>query len=232
MKRAFRILALLLALSTVLCMTTVFASAEETGTTICKITLDKTKYKNVSLTAQSKDGTVYYTSAYIDDNKEQAICCYKGVIKFLLTLTTSNTTDDFMVFMLEGDTVPKDGNIVYLNQAEGSANQSFVIYPSQLTTGKTYNIYVSSAKDGFVPVASLYVPVTVEDAEFMIGDVVVDNKVNLQDAMWVLQECAYLHEESPTAEQIKRADTNFDNKITIADALLILQYVGYLIKGF
>lgn len=142
-------------------------------------------------------------------------------------LTVKNTPDnEYLVFMLEeGETptaAPTETNIVYIDQKSGTGSSVvFDLYPSRLTVGKTYNIYVSSTNKGLA-MAGSFVYETADDYKaYTPGDVTGDGNVYADDALQTLKFA--VGTETPTATQALAANVDGDEKVTATDALKILK---------
>lgn len=229
MKRAFRILALLLVLITALCVT---ASAA----TVYELKNDTSTYGDCIIRPCSANGTkLTFTTAYVDGS-ETATCVFQGAEKYELKFSPEVTTDDFMVFLLKADetddtaaVVPKADNLYYIDQAEGANKQTFMIYPSDLPVGK-YVLCVSSATKGYQQLGTFRVTENIEEASFTLGDVNMDSSISSADAIQILQHAVKLIKL--TGDAAKAADVNFDGTISSADAIKVLQYGVRLIVTF
>jgi len=170
------------------------------------------------------DGEIKFSTKYLGNDKETAYCVFENAVKMNLSFAATSAEDDYVVFMLKnGDTVPKQDNIVYINQEAGQKQQEFNVYPSELEPG-TYNFFVSSKTDGLVKVGSLTVTGdALTDTGFLLGDPDESTKINATDALWVLRRMVGKNQDA-TENQLKAADTYGDGKINATDALYILRY--------
>lgn len=139
---------------------------------------------------------------------------YAGAVRVKVEYTgTTEETAYYLILAQNAEGAPTAENIVYIDQATGSA--TFTVYPSSLTTG-TYYIYLSSTGSAKTQIASFqyYQPYT-------LGDVNEDKAVNSTDALWVLQ--ASVNNRTLTTNQKSAADVNKDGAVNSTDALWILQ---------
>ena len=140
---------------------------------------------------------------------------YAGAVRVKVEYTgTTEETAYYLILAQNAEGAPTAENIVYIDQATGSA--TFTVYPSSLTTG-TYYIYLSSTGSAKTQIASFkyYQPYT-------LGDVNEDTKINAVDALRILQYA--VGKDSLDSKQMLAADVNVDGKINAVDALNILQY--------
>lgn len=153
---------------------------------------------------------------------------YANAERFTLTGPSTNG-NQYLVLALSGDSdVPTQDNIVYIDQIGAtSTTVTFNVYPSALTSGDTYNVYMvgTGADEAYKQVASFtyYAP-------YVLGDVDADGKINSSDALLTLQKSVDLVEL--TSLQILAADVNGDENVNSSDALEILQYSVQLIESF
>lgn len=153
---------------------------------------------------------------------------YAGAERFALPL--SNTTEDqYLVFVLEGDgetTAPVEGNIVYIDQKSGAEAGTFDLYPSRLTSGKTYTVCVSSTETGVRKAGSFqyYAPYT-------LGDINNDKNINTLDALSALRHFA--KQITLTGNQFLAADVaSPKNTVNTMDAFAILRHFAKQITSF
>lgn len=154
---------------------------------------------------------------------------YANAERFTLT-GPSTDGNQYLVLALSGDSdVPTQDNIVYIDQIGAiSTTVTFNVYPSALTSGATYNVYMvgTGADEAYKQVASFtyYAP-------YVLGDVDNNGTINTLDALQVLQYSAGIIQLSDT--QILSADVaQPKGTINTLDALQILQYSANLIDNF
>lgn len=154
---------------------------------------------------------------------------YANAERFALT-GPSTDGNQYLVLALSGDSdVPTQDNIVYIDQIGAtSTTVTFNVYPSALTSGATYNVYMvgTGADEAYKQVASFtyYAP-------YVLGDVDNNGTINTLDALQVLQYSAGIIQLSDT--QILSADVaQPKGTINTLDALQILQYSANLIDNF
>ncbi len=151
---------------------------------------------------------------------------YADAVRFTLT-GPATAEKQYLVFALSSEGVPKQENIVYIDQLKASDTSiTFPIYPSDMVSGKTYYIYVVGTDQSYTQVASFgyYMPYT-------LGDVNADGAIDTSDALMILQYAVQKIEL--TDQQKLAADVAFDKgKIDTSDALMILQYAAKNIESF
>lgn len=141
---------------------------------------------------------------------------YENADTFTLTLTTA-PTEQTLVYLVEGDGVPTEANLQYIDQS-GSAAE-FTLKPKGLEADKTYRVYVSTASKEPTEAASFSYG---EKPSYTLGDVNEDGYIDTVDALWILQCYVKKRELS-----LDCADVNHDGMIDTVDALKVLQfYVG------
>lgn len=150
---------------------------------------------------------------------------YAGAAKFDVSVSGLTTGNQYLLLVVQGkNAVPKQDNIVYVDQAAANGGVTFTAYPSVLTKGD-YSVYVVGRDKEFnknSPAAtfSYYQPYT-------LGDVNGDGQITANDALSALQIAvgkAVLSDGTQVTETMElAADVNADDKVTANDALLILQ---------
>lgn len=143
---------------------------------------------------------------------------YLNAERVAMTYSGAEAGTEYLVFVLEDGTTPTADNIVYIDQKSGTAAGTFDLYPSRLTSGKTYNVFVSSSSDGLTKVGSFGYY-----ADYMLGDVDGNSKVTANDARCILRDV--VGKETLTESQRLAADVNRDGKVTANDARVILRVV-------
>lgn len=173
MRRIWRTL-LLTALFTVLLGTAALA-ADNSG--ICSITVQN----GTTLTAQTANGAAVTSTTTVDGR-----AIYAGTVRLGMTYTASGSEECLVMVTNKQTTSPAVSDIVYIDQVAASGGTAaFNLYPSSLTSGTIYYVYVSTASSGLTKVGtfSYYAP-------YVLGDVDGDNKVTVTDAFWVLDHVA------------------------------------------
>lgn len=170
---------------------------------------------NVTVIPQTEDGTpVTVTTENINGTNYDY---YAGAVKVEVQYTgTTEKTAYYLILAQNAEGTPTDKNIVYIDQATGSA--TFTVYPSSLTTG-TYYIYLSSTGSAKTQIASFkyYLP-------YKLGDVNADTNIRVDDALLVLN---YLAQNTVlTSNQMAAADVTGDNNVRVDDALKILNFIA------
>lgn len=147
---------------------------------------------------------------------------YEGAEKFTLSFTGS--ADQYVVFLLgNGGTVPTESNIEYIDQTGGMTTISFTLFPYQMEVGE-YNVYVSSTGGSYTKVASFSVTDSWEEAPYTLGDVNMDGKINISDALLILQDivgAVDLNEQQQQAANVDKSNAS----INVNDALKLLNYI-------
>lgn len=212
MRKSLRML-LLGAVFTVLLCTSALAAGNKG---ICDVS-DPDKLTPQKADTTPVDSTTPVGNKQVYLNSERVQLAYSGAV---------DGTEYLVVVLEDADSlnpVPAANNIVYIDQKSGTAaNSGFNLYPSRLTSGKTYSVYVSDTNNGLTPQGSFSYY-----ADYMLGDVNGDNTITATDSLIALQIAAFVL--TPTETQSLAADTNRDNVVTAADSLLILQAAAFLI---
>lgn len=221
MRKLWKIFLLAGVLCAILCVGTLAAEASTSGVYDVKTS---TGYTLTPQTAGKSD--ISASSVTINNAAKQF---YANAERFTLT-GPSTDGNQYLVLALSGDSdVPTQDNIVYIDQIGAiSTTVTFNVYPSALTSGATYNVYMvgTGADEAYKQVASFtyYAP-------YVLGDVDNNGTINTLDALQVLQYSAGIIQLSDT--QILSADVaQPKGTINTLDALQILQYSANLIDNF
>ena len=220
MRKLWKIFLLAGVLCAILCVGTLAAEASTSGVYDVKTSTGYT------LTPQTAGKSDISASSVTINNAEKQF--YANAERFTLTGPSTNG-NQYLVLALSGDSdVPTQDNIVYIDQIGAiSTTVTFNVYPSALTSGATYNVYMvgTGADEAYKQVASFtyYAP-------YLLGDVNSDGEVQAVDALRVLRFLADQVELSSTEKLA--ADVNHDTKIEAVDALRILRYVAGQIEKF
>ena len=220
MRKLWKIFLLAGVLCAILCVGTLAAEASTSG--VYAVTTS-TGY---TLTPQTADQeTITPTPVTINGGSQNL---YANAERFTLTGPSTNG-NQYLVLALSGDSdVPTQDNIVYIDQTGAtSTTVTLNVYPSALTSGATYNVYMVGTGEGesYKKVASFtyYAP-------YVLGDADQDQRVTSADASLILQYVAQL---APLEGNAFDAAKVGDGKtVSSADASLILQYVAQLITKF
>ena len=218
MRKLWKIFLLAGVLCAILCVGTL--AAESSGV------YDVQTSTGYTLTPQTAGKSDISASSVTINNAEKQF--YANAERFTLTGPSTNG-NQYLVLALSGDSdVPTQDNIVYIDQTGAtSTTVTFNVYPSALTSGGTYNVYMvgTGAGESYKKVASFtyYAP-------YLLGDVNSDGEVQAVDALRVLRFLADQVELSSTEKLA--ADVNHDTKIEAVDALRILRYVAGQIEKF
>lgn len=220
MRKLWKIFLLAGVLCAILCVGTLAAETTASGVYDVKTSTGYT------LTPQTAGKSDISASSVTINNAEKQF--YANAERFTLTGPSTNG-NQYLVLALSGDSdVPTQDNIVYIDQTGAtSTTVTFNVYPSALTSGGTYNVYMvgTGAGESYKKVASFtyYAP-------YLLGDVNSDGEVQAVDALRVLRFLADQVELSSTEKLA--ADVNHDTKIEAVDALRILRYVAGQIEKF
>lgn len=215
MKKVFKTV-LVLALA-VLCLTAVAAAAEAPVSGICDVTVESGFSGSVTWKAQKADGTQVPTATAQGDSQ-----VYADAVKLELTYTGADNTAQYLVLVLnDGTQVPTETNVSYVDQDGNKASVVFTIYPSSLTSGKTYDVYLSSnASSGSVTTMTKVASFGYY-AAYKLGDVDESGTITASDALAALR--ISVGDGTWTENQRLAADADGSNVVTAADALLILR---------
>lgn len=154
---------------------------------------------------------------------------YPGAEWLTVSVPTTNSSAQYLVLALSGTSVPTEDSIVYIDQNAGNGgNLEFKVYPRQLTSGQTYNIYVTSDVDTTYNTGTLkQVGAFQYYAPYKLGDVDGNGEIEAKDAQFVLQYAAELR--TFTAIQVLAANANKrDDEIDAKDAQFIMQAAAEL----
>ncbi len=160
-----------------------------------------------------------------DTSVEAVDGVYYGVRKLSLSFPTADG-EQYVVFLLRGQTVPTEGSIRYMNQLGGSGElMSVNIYPDTLTAPGSYYIYISDSVS-YKQIASF----TVTEPPYTLGDVDGSGEVDVADATRLLRYLAELSTEDETVV-LPAADTDGSGKVDIGDVTKLLRVLAEL-EGF
>ena len=220
MKRGIALL-----LTLVLALTVLAVPAMAVETTPAVYNLDVESGYSVSMKTASGGAATAYTGIV----GSYTGTVYENAAKLTLTFT-GQAGKQYMVFLLEGEKVPTEDSIQYINQAAGNGTVNFEIYPKDLTAAGEYRLYVSGTDLDYTQVATFSVTKSWEKAPYILGDVDEDREVTAADAALILQFVVKLTDLTPS--QIAAAGVSGREEVSAADAALIHQYVVKLISRF
>lgn len=221
MKRIKRVLALVLALAVM--TLPVMAAGSHNTLGVYGLTAES----GYTLTPLKADGSA--PDRYSGQFDDGVSTVYEGTEKFELSFT--GTSDkQYVVFLLSSNgTVPTESNIAYIDQTGGTTTIEFTLFPYQLEPG-TYNVYLSGTDFSYTKVASFNVTNSWEEAPYTLGDVNMDGRINISDALLILQDIvgvADLSEQQQNAANVDKSSAS----INVNDALKLLNYiVGNIIE--
>lgn len=145
---------------------------------------------------------------------------YYGVEQLGLNFPTM-AGEQYMVFLLHGQTVPTESSIRYINQLSGSGeNMEINIFPDSLRAAGSYYIYISDSAS-YKQVASF----TVTEPPYTVGDVDGSGEVDAADATRLLRHLAELALADETVV-LPAADTDGDGKVDIGDVTKLLRVLA------
>lgn len=211
MRKLWKIFLLAGVLCAILCVGTLAAEASTSGVYDVKTSTGYT------LTPQTAGKSDISASSVTINNAEKQF--YANAERFTLT-GPSTDGNQYLVLALSGDSdVPTQDNIVYIDQIGAtSTTVTFNVYPSALTSGATYNVYMvgTGADEAYKQVASFtyYAP-------YVLGDVDADSQFTATDALFALQMSVGIGAWNDT--QRLSANVDGDSAITATDSLFILQ---------
>ena len=206
MKKLLRTLLLAAALTALLCVSALAADSavsitDQTGATL----MPKTA---AGETITEKDGK-YENAAKFDVN------------------ATGTQGSQYLLLVLRDQNVPTEQNIVYINQAAAGEDGKLVFtgsdaaYPMTMTGGTYYVYLVGDGKEfsASAPAASF-----TYEAGYTLGDVDGNGKVNINDALELLN---FLAEKTVLeGNNLKAADVDKTGAVNINDALKLLNYLA------
>lgn len=214
MKKLSAVLAIVLA---VMLLTTAALAA---GTQTTPVVYGLSVESGYSVSFKTADGAAAGTATGTVGNSTGTV--YKGAAKLELSFT-GNAGEQYAVFLLKDSTVPTQGSIKYIDQTEGS-NVKFTVYPYDLGETGSYGLYVSSTNLGYTKVAEFSVTDSWEEAPYTLGDVNGDGKINISDALLILQDivgAVDLNEQQQQAANVDKSNAS----INVNDALKLLNYI-------
>lgn len=214
MKKLSAVLAIVLA---VMLLTTAALAA---GTQTTPVVYGLSVKSGYSVSFKTADGSAAGTATGIVGGSTGTV--YKDAAKLELSLT-GTPGEQYAVFLLKDSTVPTQGSIKYIDQTEGS-NVKFTVYPYDLGDTGSYGLYVSSTNMGYTKVAEFSVTDSWEEAPYTLGDVNGDGKINISDALLILQDivgAVDLNEQQQQAANVDKSNAS----INVNDALKLLNYI-------
>jgi hypothetical protein len=156
---------------------------------------------------------------------------YPGGVRYTVTYSGAAAGNYYVIFVLDGkdsSSVPTEGNILYIDQAQADENGvvTFEAYPTNVTSGgRIYITKYDPQATGLLRLASYtyYTPYT-------LGDVNNNGEITAYDALLALQ--ISVGRPGFTERHILAADVNKSGEVTTFDALRILQYSVGRIEHF
>ena len=215
MKRLLRSLLLGAILSALLCVGALAADSESVKGGIYNIkSSNVTLTPNTEATKDTVDGTEY--TDY-----------YANAVKFEVKAEKLAENQQYLLLVLKGGAdgsapgVPTADNIAYIDQmAATETGVDFTAYPKELTKG-TYYVYLVGGGTAF---AQSQVASFEYDKKYTLGDVNEDGKININDALSLLNYLAMKGNLSETG--LLAADVDKDGKVNINDALKLLNFLA------
>lgn len=151
---------------------------------------------------------------------------YENAVKFDVNATGTKGSQ-YLLLVLRDQKVPTEQNIVYINQAAAGEDGNLAFtgsdaaYPMTMTSGTYYVYLVGDGKsfDATKADASF-----TYDAGYTLGDVDGNGKVNINDALELLN---FLAEKTVLeGNNLKAADVDKTGAVNINDALKLLNYLA------
>ena len=167
---------------------------------------------------------------------DEDVCAYNGlevadVFSHKVTLKDDNAMDGDIraAFLFAGDIVDIGtlANLKFTVGEDVQPGDTMVVNVTILeVTNKSETEVAGTGASGTLTVRSN----DVEPDDYILGDVNLDGKIGLADAVYVLES---YNEERTLSEKQKRAgDVNQDSEVNLVDALLIMQYFTGKVSGF
>lgn len=206
MKKLLRTLLLAAALTALLCVSALAADS----------TVSITDQTGATLTPKTAAGEAITEK----DGK------YENAAKFDVN-ATGTATSQYLLLVLRDQNVPTEQNIVYINQAAAGEDGKLAFtgsdaaYPMTMTSGTYYVYLVGDGKEfsASAPAASF-----TYEAGYTLGDVDGNGKVNINDALELLN---FLAEKTVLeGNNLKAADVDKTGAVNINDALKLLNYLA------
>ena len=153
---------------------------------------------------------------------------YADAVKIKVTYTGTVTANAQYLFVAQNaeTTAPTSQTIVYIDQnAAQDGTITFIAYPSELTSGKTYHVYLASSDTANGAITTL-----TEIAEYSYyaaytpGDVDESGGININDAMAVINHIA--KKAALSGNSLLAADVNSDDSVNINDVMEIINYIA------
>lgn len=213
MRKLWKIFLLAGVLCAILCVGTLAAEADTSGVYDAKTSTGYT------LTPQTAGKSDISASSVTINNAEKQF--YANAERFTLTGPSTNG-NQYLVLALSGDSdVPTQDNIVYIDQIGAtSTTVTFNVYPSTLTSGATYNVYMVGTGEGesYKKVASFtyYAPYVLGDCDGEVG-------IDVRDATAILNHI--VKNKILEGSNLNAADVTKDGKVDIDDATRLLNYI-------
>lgn len=213
MRKLWKIFLLAGVLCAILCVGTLAAEASTSGVYDVKTSTGYT------LTPQTAGKSDISASSVTINNAEKQF--YANAERFTLTGPSTNG-NQYLVLALSGDSdVPTQDNIVYIDQIGAiSTTVTFNVYPSALTSGATYNVYMvgTGADEAYKQVASFtyYAP-------YVLGDCDGEKGIDIRDATAMLNHIVM--NKLLEGNNLIAADVTKDGKVDINDVSRLLNYI-------
>lgn len=207
MKKLLRTLLLAAALTALLCVSALAADSTVSITGQTGATLTPKTAADAPITANA-------------DGK------YENAVKFDVNATGTKGSQ-YLLLVLRDQKVPTEQNIVYINQAAAGEDGKLAFtgsdaaYPMTMTSGNYYVYLVGDGKEFSAsdPAASF-----TYEAGYTLGDVDGNGKVNINDALELLN---FLAEKTVLeGNNLKAADVDKTGAVNINDALKLLNYLA------
>ena len=214
MRKLWKIFLLAGVLCAILCVGTLAAEPATTSGVY-----DVQTSTDYTLTPQTANGTDISVASVTINNIEKQF--YANAERFALT-GPSVDGNQYLVLALSGtDSTPTESNIVYIDQTGATGTTvTFNVYPSALTSGATYNVYMVGTGEGesYKKVASFtyYAPYVLGDCDGEVG-------IDVRDATAILNHI--VKNKILEGSNLNAADVTKDGKVDIDDATRLLNYI-------
>ena len=175
----------------------------------------------VTVVPMTADQTAITSKNVLIDGQEAVE--YEGTERFQVTVANTADQKFYLVIAKDEDAAPTEQNLKYIDQKTSSdGSVIFDVYPSELRSGNTYYIALSSnAGNGSLEnIASFKY-----FEAYMPGDVNDDKVININDAMAIINHIVkrnLIIEPS----KLKAADVTGDDVININDVMEIINYIN------
>lgn len=165
-------------------------------------------------------------SIQTNPSRDDVTLAANGTDKVDVAYNSAESDKEYLIMVQSEDGTPTETNLVYIDQTTaGTTSVSFTVNPKELTSGKTYYVYLSSNSEATGGIRERVKVGTFEykagTSEYTPGNVDGDTSITATDAQWTLQ--AAVGNRTLDDEQKLAANVDGDANITATDAQWILQ---------